>query len=184
MPRTKPKSGKVVSALDRSPSHLLHRALKLALDIYAEEVGEAEITQRQYAVLTAVSAQPDATQNDLVRLTGIDRSTLADLVQRMIDKGLLARERSATDARANAVSVAPAGAAALKAVAPKAAAADARLLKRLAGGGRRAAFVGLLRDLTKTDETPSRPKEKAKPEKPDKAASKKKKQRKKAKKSR
>jgi MarR family transcriptional regulator, temperature-dependent positive regulator of motility len=184
MARIKPKSGKAVSALERSPGHLLHRALKLALDIYAEEVGESEITQRQYAVLAAVSSHPDATQNDLVRLTGIDRSTLADLVQRMIDKGLLARERSATDARANAVRVAPAGAAALKAVEPKAAAADARLMKRLAGGGRRAAFVGLLRDLVQTDDPPAKPKKKGEPEKPDKAASKKKKQKKKGKKSR
>jgi hypothetical protein len=87
------------AALDRSPSHLLHRALQLALDIYAEETGPDAVTQRQYAVLSAVSAQEGLTQTDLVRATGIDRSTLADLVARMIGKGLLARQRSASDAR-------------------------------------------------------------------------------------
>ena len=42
--------------LERSPSHLLHRALQRALDIYAETSGPTAVTQRQYAVLAAVSA--------------------------------------------------------------------------------------------------------------------------------
>ena len=74
-----PKGG--VAALDRSPSHLLHRALQRALDIYAEEFGENAITQRQFAVLAAANAREGATQADLVRVTGIDRSTLADIAR-------------------------------------------------------------------------------------------------------
>src|ERR1700743_609180 len=91
-----------IAALDQSPSHLLHRALQRALDIYVEEFGEAGITQRQYAVLAAADEREGATQADLVRITGIDRSTLADMARRMIGKGLLERERSNVDARANA----------------------------------------------------------------------------------
>ena len=49
----------------------------------------------------------------------------------MIAKGLLERERSALDARANAVRLTDAGRAALAEAAPKMAAADARLLKLL-----------------------------------------------------
>ena len=48
-------------------------------------------------------------QTDLVRATGIDRSTLADLVARMTTKGLLERERSTIDARAKAVKLSEAG---------------------------------------------------------------------------
>ena len=102
-----------VAVLDRSPSHLLHRALQRALDIYAEEFGESAITQRQYAVLAASSEREGATQADLVRITGIDRSTLADMARRMIEKGLLERERSTLDARANAVRLTDVGRAAL-----------------------------------------------------------------------
>ena len=51
------------------------------------------LTQRQFAVLEAVSQKSGLTQTDLVRATGIDRSTLADLVSRMTTKGLLAREQ-------------------------------------------------------------------------------------------
>ena len=138
-----------VAALDRSPSHLLHRALQRALDIYAEEFGEGAITQRQYAVLAAAQEREGATQADLVRTTGIDRSTLADMARRMIDKGLLERERSTMDARANAVRLTEAGRAALADAGPRMAAADGRLLKLIGGGGRRSAFVALLQDLVR-----------------------------------
>jgi DNA-binding MarR family transcriptional regulator len=138
-----------IAALDQSPSHLLHRALQRALDIYVEEFGESGVTQRQFAVLAAADEHEGATQADLVRITGIDRSTLADMARRMIGKGLLERERSNVDARANAVRLTDAGREALSEARPKMAQADARLLKLISGGGRRSAFVGLLRDLTR-----------------------------------
>jgi DNA-binding MarR family transcriptional regulator len=136
-----------VATLDRSPSHLLHRALQLALDIYAQEVGPGAVTQRQYAVLAAAAAQEGATQTDLVRATGIDRSTLADMAARMIAKGLLERERSSTDARANTVRLTDQGRQALELSAPRVAAADARLLKLISGGGRKDALLSVLKDL-------------------------------------
>jgi DNA-binding MarR family transcriptional regulator len=136
-----------IAALEQSPSHLLHRALQRALDIYAEEFGEGGVTQRQFAVLAAADEREGATQADLVRITGIDRSTLADMARRMIGKGLLERERSNLDARANAVRLTEAGRAALAEARPKMTAADARLLKLISGGGRRTTFVSLLRDL-------------------------------------
>jgi DNA-binding MarR family transcriptional regulator len=144
------------TALDHSPSHLLHRALQLALDIYAEETGPEAVTQRQYAVLSAVSAQEGLTQTDLVRATGIDRSTLADLVARMIGKGLLARQRSISDARANTVSLTLHGRAALDEAAPKVAAADHRILQLLPSR-KRDAFLGVLRDIGQPGEIEAEP---------------------------
>lgn len=173
-----------VAALERSPSHLLHRALQLALDIYGEELGPGAITQRQYAVLAAAADHEGATQTDLVRITGIDRSTLADMAARMIVKGLLERERSTLDARANAVRLTAEGRAALEAARPKMAQADSRLLKLISGGGRRDTFVGLLKDLVNSGEQPAaKPesdKKRAKAAKPAKLQAKKKKKAKKA----
>ncbi|MFN3512674.1 MAG: MarR family winged helix-turn-helix transcriptional regulator [Phenylobacterium sp.] len=147
--QTKPKAG--LPALDGSPNHLLHRALQLALDIYAEEFGPAAVTQRQYAVLAAVASREGPTQTELVKLTGIDRSTLADMAARMIAKGLLERRRSDSDGRANAVSLTEAGALALAEAAPKMAAADAKLLKLLSAG-KRESLVAALRDLVAAGE--------------------------------
>lgn len=138
-------------SLERSPSHLLHRALQVALDIYAEEIGPDAVTQRQYAVLSAVAAHEGLTQTDLVRTTGIDRSTLADLVARMIGKSLLARQRSASDARANIVRLTDQGRAALDVAGPRVAAADERILKLLPSR-KRDAFLGVLKEMSKAAE--------------------------------
>jgi|SRR5579859_4285498 len=177
MAKTKSSAKGGVAALEQSPSHLLHRALQRALDIYAEEFGEDGVTQRQFAVLAAVEEREGATQADLVRITGIDRSTLADMARRMIAKGLLERERSNLDARANAVRLTDAGKSALHDARPKMAAADARLMKLISGGGRRTVFLSLLRDLThasaKHEPKVKAPKEKAaKAEKPRKSGKK------------
>ena len=117
--------------LSQSVTHLLHRVLQLALDYHAEASGPAGLTQRQYTVLAAAGAADGVSQSDLVRATGIDRSTLADLVARMISKGLLERERSATDARANTVRVSEAGKLALAEGGKPAARSDERLLDLL-----------------------------------------------------
>lgn len=132
--------------LDASPSHLMHRALQLALDIYAEEVGPDGPTQRQFAVLEIAARNEGLTQTELVRATGIDRSTLADLVARMTAKGLLNRERSVLDGRAKAVSLSDEGRALLATSREKVAAADRRILAQMPKA-RRDSFMKLLSDL-------------------------------------
>jgi DNA-binding MarR family transcriptional regulator len=148
---------KGVAALERSPSHLLHRAQQVAVDIYAEVFGATGVTQRQYAVLAAAADHEGATQTDLVRVTGIDRSTLADMAARMIAKGLIERQRSTADARANTVRLTELGRTILEDARPKMAEADARLLKLIAGGGRRTALVTILRDLVRAERVPGQP---------------------------
>jgi DNA-binding MarR family transcriptional regulator len=153
MAKTKGKSARAEAdgPLDSSPSHLLHRVLQLALDIYAEETGPGAITQRQYAVLIAVAHNEGLTQTDLVKATGIDRSTLADMVARMITKGLLERERSSIDARANTVSLTAQGRADLDASTPRVLAADKRILSLLPGG-KRESFINVLRAFARAGE--------------------------------
>lgn len=95
--------------LKNSPGHLLRRAQQYANDLYAKNVGPSGPTPRQFEVLYAVSRNEGLSQTDLVHETGIDRSTLADMIARMIKKGLLSRKRTKDDARANAVSITAAG---------------------------------------------------------------------------
>ncbi len=135
-----------VTVLAQSPSHLLHRVLQLALDIYTEETGKGALTQRQYAVLAACATTDGASQTDLVNMTGIDRSTLADMVARMIEKGWLGRERSKTDARAKTVRLTDKGSTALSEIAPKVQAADERILANLVAS-RRSGFISSLAAL-------------------------------------
>ncbi len=105
--------------LDNSPAHLLRRATQYANDIYTREVVDETLTARQFAVLLTVDKHEGLSQTDLVNMTGIDRSTLADMISRMLKKDLLRRKRTESDARANSVSITTSGKRALTTVLAK-----------------------------------------------------------------
>jgi MarR family transcriptional regulator, temperature-dependent positive regulator of motility len=123
-----PESGPYRLAL--STSHLLHRAEQLAADRFTHLVGDT-VTLRQFAVLAAVAEAPGLSQVDLVRATGIDRSTLAEMMTRMEKRGLIERATSEADARARSVTLTTAGASAFHASIRHARAADAAILDLL-----------------------------------------------------
>lgn len=122
------KKPTIKPVLTDSPGHLLRRAEQRAANIYTQEVGLSGLTPRQYVVLTAVAAYEGQTQTDLVTATGIDRSTLADMIARMIASGLLARERTEGDQRANSVTLTGAGKRQLAATATKVRNAEKRVI--------------------------------------------------------
>ena len=119
------------SRLEKSPIHLLHRAGQCAGDIFAAEIGETDLTPRQFAVLHTVSLNEGLSQTDLVEQTGVDRSTLADIVRRMLKKGLLQRRRTKEDARAYAVKLTDEGWRVLKVAGPVVRRVDERILSAL-----------------------------------------------------
>jgi DNA-binding MarR family transcriptional regulator len=122
-----------VVRLERSPIHLLHRAGQCASDVFQGEMGEGDLTPRQYAVLVAVSQNEGLSQTQLVEKTGVDRSTLADIVRRMLKKGLLQRRRTKDDARAYAVKLTEEGWRILKTADPLAKRVDDKILAALPG---------------------------------------------------
>ena len=101
------------------------------------------LTPRQFAVLTIVAEEDGLTQTDLVERTGIDRSTLADIVGRLLSRGLIQRRRAKDDARAYAIKLAPQGAKALRDAQPGAALADQKLLANLSPA-KRQEFLDML----------------------------------------
>jgi MarR family transcriptional regulator, temperature-dependent positive regulator of motility len=128
---------------NRSLSHLLHRAQQLAADLHAEAFGGVGLTQRQLALLAALEANSGVSQTDLVVQTGIDRSTLAEMVARMEAKGLMARTKSATDSRANSINLTEFGQQALMDAIPKLQAIDKGVLALLPSS-RRDSLIDLL----------------------------------------
>lgn len=117
--------------IGNSALHLLHRAGQCAGDVFSQKVKAAGLTPRQYAVLTTVAKYEGLNQTDLVVRTGVDRSTLADIVRRMLNKGLIFRQRKIHDARAYSVFITDKGKYILQEVEPAAAAADQRILAAL-----------------------------------------------------
>ena len=144
--------------LDRSPIHQLHRAGQCAADVFQAEMGLDDLTPRQYAVLLTVSQNEGLSQTQLVERTGIDRSTLADIVRRMLKKGLLSRRRTREDARAYAVRLTEEGWKSLRGADPVARRVDERILEALppAQRDRFLADLGaIITALGKVRETPT-----------------------------
>lgn len=134
--------------LATSPGHLLHRAQQFASDQFAEASGGVEVTQRQFAVLCAVNAKEGLTQTELVKSTGIDRSTLAELVSRMAKKGYLERQKAPGDARANSIRFTEAGRTLFNSAIEGAKAADAAILAALPKN-KRASFAEALSRISR-----------------------------------
>jgi DNA-binding MarR family transcriptional regulator len=114
--------------LERSAVHLLHRAGQCATDIFQVEARTGGLTPRQFVVLMTIAEEEGLTQTDLVERTGIDRSTLADIVARLLTRGLIHRRRAEEDARAYAIKLTAQGWKCLREAEPGAVAADSRLL--------------------------------------------------------
>ena len=133
-----------------SIAHLLRRAGQGAEDAFARNV--PSMTPRQYAVLVCLNGQDGLSLIDIVERTGIDHSTVADLVLRMAKKDLLQRRRSRDDVRAYEVQLTDAGRQAFRSVAPKARRVDSSILSALQAEQREPFIAALLAIASLTTE--------------------------------
>lgn len=134
--------------LEQSALHLLHRAEQCASEIFVEEMGNDDLTPRQYAVLITVAENEGLSQTQLVERTGIDRSTIADITRRLLKKGLLQRRRTRDDARAYSVKLTDKGWETIKDASPAIRRIDERLLSALPGP-QRDRFIEFLSTIVK-----------------------------------
>lgn len=137
----------------QSALHLLHRAGQCADELFAINIGEANVTPRQFAVLKAIAESEDPSQTTLVEKTGIDRSTMADIVKRLLAKSLVQRRRTRRDARMYAVKLTDKGRALLQTAEPVVRSTDERILSSLPTAQREA----FLRSLARIVETMTEP---------------------------
>ncbi len=109
-------AGEFFSLAD-TPTYLLRLSYQRSLEIFAEEVGP--MRPRHFVILLTVNQNEGINQTELARRTGIDRSTTADMVARLASRGLLRREHSGRDHRANNLWITPQGLALVRdAIAP------------------------------------------------------------------
>lgn len=142
--------------LGNSASHLLHRAQQMAANKSAAALKSAGITLRQFSVLSAISEEEGVSQSKLVDITGIDRSTLADMAARMEATKLIKRVQSKTDARAKSLTLMTAGRKALQKATPGVLDADVSLLDAIAVS-RRGTFLKTLTALAEEGEAAAAP---------------------------
>ncbi len=135
-----------VFRLSQSPSHLLRRAEQFAADLFARSDLHDGVTLRQTVLMASIAEAEGASQSDLVRTTGVDRSTLAEMMARMEKRGLIARAAAADDGRAKSVRLTTEGRRALNDALPAIRAVDRALLMAMPAaqrGGFQAILSGL-----------------------------------------
>ena len=119
--------------LEQSVTHLLHRAGQCATELFQAEVSLGDLTPRQYVLLLAVAQNEGMSQTQLVKMTGIDRSTMTEIVGRLLKKRLLQRHRMKSDVRVYEVKLTDEGFAVLRLAEPLTQQVDARILEALPG---------------------------------------------------
>jgi DNA-binding MarR family transcriptional regulator len=123
--------------LRQAPGHLLRRAQQLHAAVFAEVVSEAYLTTPQFAVLAALRNAPQIDQVRLSQRLAIDRSTIADVANRLEERGLIRRKRDVKDARRNLLSLTPAGRALHDRTAPEVEEVGRRLVEPLSESDRK-----------------------------------------------
>src|SRR5689334_10590092 len=78
--------------------HLRMASAAIARD-FALAMEGTDLTQKQYAVLELIAANPHVSQIDLSQSLGTDRATMMAIADRLETRRLLARRRSARDGR-------------------------------------------------------------------------------------
>lgn len=71
----------------------------------AEPFAALKLTPGEFSLLTLVDANPDIRQTDLVRVYGLDKSTLSVAVNRLIQRGLVDRRQLPEDRRFHGLSL-------------------------------------------------------------------------------
>jgi DNA-binding MarR family transcriptional regulator len=69
------------------------------------ELARFGLTADQFVLLTALADGDAVTQKELVRRTGSDPNTMSEMLARLERRGLVLRERHATDGRARSVAL-------------------------------------------------------------------------------
>jgi DNA-binding MarR family transcriptional regulator len=126
------------------PGFLVRRLHQIHVAMFFEECKSQNVTPVQYAILTAVSVLPDLDQTSLGQEVGLDRTTTADVVKRLEDRGLVERRPNPSDKRTRHVRLTAEGQTVVDALRGDMARAQERLLAPL-----RPAERTMLMDLMK-----------------------------------
>jgi DNA-binding MarR family transcriptional regulator len=117
-----------LTELYRRPGFLIRRAHQIAVSLFLEETAEFGITTTQYGAMVVLRAIPQLDQVSLSRLVGIDRSTAALVVSKLIESGYVKSTTDLKDRRRNLLTLSKSGRRLLKSVTQPAQRARERLL--------------------------------------------------------
>ena len=132
LPASISKQQAVRESFSLLPGHLIRRVHQISTAYFAEECGD-ELTSVQHAALVAIGSHSGIDATRLSQVIYFDRSTIADVLDRLETKGWIVRESTVTDRRIKRLALTPAGQAILDHVEPGVRRVQERLVAPLTG---------------------------------------------------
>jgi DNA-binding MarR family transcriptional regulator len=115
----------------QAPGHLIRRAHQLAVAIFMEETGGADVTPVQFAILNALIEDPGEDHVTLAGKVAFDAATFGSVIGRLEAKGWVRREPDELDRRRKLLWVTAQGEQAARAMKRAVARAQVRILAPL-----------------------------------------------------
>ena len=134
----------------RHPGHLLRRAVQAMNLLWDEEVSRT-ITSPQFAALNALYCEPNLDQRTLGLRISLDRSTMAEVVSRLCDRGLIQTARDSRDGRRKTIALTARGLQTVRQLIPRTHAMTARLVGPL-DSKQRDELLRLLTEVVRANE--------------------------------
>jgi MarR family transcriptional regulator, lower aerobic nicotinate degradation pathway regulator len=107
--KRKPGPDAPFSRMQEMPSWLITRAHAHSHRLIAEGFAAADSRGYHYRLLAALEEFGPASQAELGRRTGIDRSDVVAALNELADRGFIERKPDPDDARRNVITITPAG---------------------------------------------------------------------------
>jgi DNA-binding MarR family transcriptional regulator len=163
-PAVKKKSSKPAAAsvvdpakelLWARPGFLVRRLHQIHVAMFFEECKSSNTTPVQYAILSALAVMPGLDQTALGQEVGLDRTTTADVVRRLEERGLLERRENEADRRTRHVFLTREGKSAVNAMHADMVRAQERMLSPLTDAQQKT-FMKLVSQLVEANNQYSR----------------------------
>ncbi|MBY5943055.1 MarR family transcriptional regulator [Halomonas sp. DP5N14-9] len=102
-------TGSPLSQANTLPGNLLRRCHQISVAIFLRRCEAYHLTQLQYVILSALEEIGSIDQITLGRHTALDRNTVAVVVKKLEERGLVNRRRNPEDRRSMLVTLTEAG---------------------------------------------------------------------------
>lgn len=143
-------------SLQGRPGFLIRRLHQIHTALFAQECGEEKITPIMYSVLSALSQIGPVDQTTLARAVAIDKTNMADILERLRKRGLIRRRTSTKDRRVRLTGLTDEGRELLDRIDAKAERAHLRTLEDLPPA-EQAQLVDLMTRIVEAKDTTSDP---------------------------
>jgi MarR family transcriptional regulator, lower aerobic nicotinate degradation pathway regulator len=144
-----------MDAVYAKPGYLFRRMQQIAVAIFVEECRAYDLTPVQYAALVAIHSHPGIDATRLSAVIAFDRSTLGNVIERLVAKRYVTRRSAREDKRVKLLYLTKSGAALLRNIMPSVDRAQARMLQPLKAADRKT-LMALLSQLVDLNNEASR----------------------------